>query len=201
MTGMSVPLSRAKRSLAQTHHQIFMRVLRRFVVRFLLGSLRESISFNHPCLIELSSALQPIAGAYLAGFLVLRKSWRLQAAVAVGILVFYALLLAFVPAPGVPAGTYARDSNLVLWTDLATVGPVLTEHWGTVICALPTISTTIFGMLTGEHKIIRIFTPPLKPILGSIEPLLEPIIVLGVEWSVLYWMYNGESSSLPHAPA
>ena len=44
MTGMSVPLSYAKRSLTQTHRQIFMRVLRRFIVLFLLGSLRESIS-------------------------------------------------------------------------------------------------------------------------------------------------------------
>jgi predicted acyltransferase len=284
MTGMSVPLSYAKRSLIQTHHQIFMRVLRRFAVLFLLGSLRESISFNHPYLIELSSALQPIAVAYLSAFLLVRKSWRVQAGVAIGILVFYALLLAFVPAPGVPAGSYARDSNLVLWTDLATVGRVLPEHWGTVICTLPTISTTILGMLIGEllmtarpaaykmkiiglvgvscvalgwalnpvipiimkiwttsyglatagwaclmflplyfvidvrgyrkcafpfvifgvnavaiymsqsiipwHKTVAIFTSPLKPTLGSVEPLLEAIIVLGVEWSVLYWMYT-----------
>ena len=150
MTGMSVPLSYAKRSLTQTHHQIFMRVLRRCIVLFLLGSLRESISFNHPYLIELSSALQPIAVAYFAAFLLVRKSWRVQAAVAAGILVFYALLLALVSAPGVPAGSYARDANLVLWTDLATVGRVLPEHWGTVICTLPTISTTILGMLIGE---------------------------------------------------
>ena len=66
MTGMSLPLSYAKRSLTQSHQQIFMRVLRRFAVLFLLGSLRESIQFNHPYLVELSSALQPIAVAYLA---------------------------------------------------------------------------------------------------------------------------------------
>jgi predicted acyltransferase len=59
-------------------------------------------------------------------------------------------LLAFVPAPGVPAGSYDRNANLVLWTDLVTVGRVLPEHWGTVICTLPTISTTILGMLLGE---------------------------------------------------
>lgn len=150
MTGMSLPFSYAKRSLTQTHHQIFVRVLRRFLVLFLLGSLRESISFHHPYLIELSSALQPIAVAYLAAFLLVRKSWRAQAITGASILVFYALLLAFVPAPGVPAGSYDRNANLVLWTDLATVGRVLPEHWGTVICTLPTISTTILGMLLGE---------------------------------------------------
>jgi len=284
MTGMSLPLSYAKRSLTHTHRQIFMRVLRRFIVLFLLGSLRESISFNHPYLIELSSALQPIAVAYLAAFLLVRKSWRVQAAVGAGILIFYALLLAFVPAPGVPAGSYARDSNLVLWTDLATVGRVLPEHWGTVISTLPTISTTILGMLIGEllmtgrsaaykmkiiglvgisgvalgwalnpvipiimklwttsyglatagwaclmflffywvvdvqghrkwafpfvmfgvnavaiymsqsivpwHKIVSIFMTPMTPTLGSFEPLVEAMVVLGVEWLVLYWMYK-----------
>jgi predicted acyltransferase len=150
MTGMSLPFSYAKRSLTQTHHQIFARVVRRVIVLFLLGSLRESIQFNHPYLIELSSALQPIAVAYFAAFLLVRKSWRIQAAIGAGILVFYALLLAFVPAPEVPAGSYDRDANLVLWTDLATIGRVLPEHWGTVICTLPTISTTILGMLIGE---------------------------------------------------
>jgi predicted acyltransferase len=150
MTGMSLPFSYAKRSLTQTHRQIFMRVLRRFAVLFLLGSLRESIQFNHPYLVELSSALQPIAVAYLAAFLLVRRSWKFQASIGAGILICYALLLAFVPAPGVPAGSYDRNANLVLWTDLATVGRVLPEHWGTVICTLPTISTTILGMLLGE---------------------------------------------------
>ena len=108
MTGMSLPFSYAKRSLTQTHRQILMRVLRRFLVLFLLGSLRESIHFNRPYLIELSSALQPIAVAYLAAFLIVRRSWRFQAAVGAGILVFYALLLAFVPAPGVLAEDHGR---------------------------------------------------------------------------------------------
>ncbi len=58
MTGMSLPFSYAKRSITQTHRQIFVRVLRRCLVLFLLGTLRESISFHHPYLVELSSALQ-----------------------------------------------------------------------------------------------------------------------------------------------
>ena len=284
MTGMSVPFSYAKRSQTQSHHQIFMRVLRRCLVLFLLGSLRESISFKHPYLVELSSALQPIAIAYFAAFLLIRKSWRVQAAFGVGILVFYALLLAFVPAPGVSAGSYGRDANLVLWVDLATLGRVLPEHWGTVICTLPTISTTILGMLLGEllmttrtaankmkiialvgfscvalgwalnplipivmkiwttsyglasagfaclmflvffwlievrglrrwsfpfvvigmnavfiymsesiipwRQTVGIFTAPLESILGSFTTLFQAILVLAIEWLVLYWMYK-----------
>jgi predicted acyltransferase len=180
MTGMSLPFSYAKRSLTQTHHQIFMRVLRRFAVLFLLGSLRESISFHHPYLIELSSALQPIAVAYLAAFLLVRKSWRVQAAIGASILVFYALLLAFVPAPGVPAGSYGRNANLVLWTDLAIVGRVLPEHWGTVICTLPTISTTILGMLLGELLMTG----------RSAASKMKIIAAVGVSGVALGWALN-----------
>jgi predicted acyltransferase len=180
MTGMSLPFSYAKRSLTQTHRQILMRVLRRFLVLFLLGSLRESIHFNHPYLIELSSALQPIAVAYLAAFLIVRRSWRFQAAVGAGILVFYALLLAFVPAPGVLAGSYDRNANLVLWTDLVTVGRVLPEHWGTVICTLPTISTTIVGMLLGELLMTN----------RSAASKMKTIGVVGLSGVVLGWALN-----------
>ena len=180
MTGMSLPFSYAKRSLTQTHRQILMRVLRRFLVLFLLGSLRESIHFNHPYLIELSSALQPIAVAYLAAFLIVRRSWRFQAAVGAGILVFYALLLAFVPAPGVPAGSYDRNANLVLWTDLVTVGRVLPEHWGTVICTLPTISTTIVGMLLGELLMTN----------RSTASKMKTIGLVGLSGVVLGWALN-----------
>jgi len=194
MTGMSLPFSYAKRSLTQTHQQIFRRVLRRFLVLFLLGSLRESIHFNHPYLVELSSALQPIAIAYLAAFLLVRKSWKVQASVAAGILVLYALVLAFVPAPGVPAGSYARDPNLVLWTDLATVGRVLPEHWGTVICTLPTISTTILGMLLGKLLMTdRLHTTKMK-IIGVVGVLavalgwaLNPVIPIVMKiWTTSY---------------
>ena len=180
MTGMSLPFSYAKRSLTQTHRQILMRVLRRFLVLFLLGSLRESIHFNRPYLIELSSALQPIAVAYLAAFLIVRRSWRFQAAVGAGILVFYALLLAFVPAPGVPAGSYDRNANLVLWTDLVTVGRVLPEHWGTVICTLPTISTTIVGMLLGELLMTN----------RSAASKMKTIGLVGLSGVVLGWALN-----------
>jgi predicted acyltransferase len=106
MTGMSLPFSYAKRALTQTHHQIFVRVLRRFAVLFLLGSLRESIQFNHPYLVELSSALQLIAVAYLAAFLLVRKSWKFRASVGAGILVFYAFYSpSFQPPASRPAAT------------------------------------------------------------------------------------------------
>ncbi len=157
MAGVSVPLSFAKRSLTQTYPQLMVHALKRFAVLFLLGSVRESVSLGSPYLVELSSALQPIAIASFVAFLLVRKSWRFQAMVGGLILAGYALLLAWVSAPGIPAGTYLLNHNLVHSVDIALLGrvhwdrwPYAPEGWGTVLSTIPTISTTILGLLIGE---------------------------------------------------
>jgi predicted acyltransferase len=151
MVGVSVPLSFAKRSRTQTYPQMLGHAVKRFAVLFLLGSVRQSINRGAPYWVELSSALQPIAIASLVAFLLVRKSQRIQAAVGGLILAVYALILAFVSAPGVPAGSYQPAVNLVRHIDLMVLGRTypVTDPWGTVLCTLPTISTTILGMLIG----------------------------------------------------
>jgi predicted acyltransferase len=143
MAGVSVPFSLAReRNMA--------RVWRRAVILFLLGSLRQSMSTGQPCLIELSSALQPIAIAYVVAAYLAARSVRTQIATAALILAGYALLLAFVPAPGIPAGTYEPNHNLVTFVDQLVIGRAHPEGWGTALSTIPTISTTLLGLLLGE---------------------------------------------------
>jgi predicted acyltransferase len=149
MVGMSVPFSYAKHSLTQSHRQMMNRALKRTVILFLLGSLRTSVSEGTPMLIELSSALQPIAVAYFVAFLLVRTSMKVQAAVGGLILVGYALLLEFVPAPGIKAGSYEIGANLVYFADMAVLNRAHAEGWGTVLSTIPTISTTILGLWIG----------------------------------------------------
>jgi predicted acyltransferase len=157
MVGVSVPFSLARRSVTQTENQQSAHAIQRAVVLFLLGSVRESLFLHTPSFIELSSALQPIAVAYLVAFLVAKKSWRFHAGLAAGILAGYACLLAFVPAPGVPAGSYVLNHNLVHSVDIALLGqhrwdtwPYRDEGWGTFLSTIPTISTTLFGLVIGK---------------------------------------------------
>jgi predicted acyltransferase len=157
MVGVSVPLSFAKRSLTQTYHQQLFHAAKRAIVLFLLGSLRESVLVRSPYLVELSSALQPIAIAYFVAVLVVQKSWRFQVSLAAAILVGYGLLLAFVGAPGILAGSYQYNHNLVHSVDIALLGqthwdkwPFAPEGWGTVLSTIPTVSTTLFGLLIGK---------------------------------------------------
>jgi len=157
MVGVSVPLSFAKRSVTQTYYQQLAHTVKRAILLFLLGSVRESVLLGSPYLIELSSALQPIAIAYLVAALVVRKSWRFQALLGAAILTGYALVLAFIPAPGISAGSYEYNHNLVHWVDITLLGqthwdrwPYAQEGWGTVLSMIPTISTTLLGLLIGE---------------------------------------------------
>jgi len=287
MVGISVPLSFAKRSRTQTYSQMLVHALKRFAVLFLLGSLRESVHAGSPYWVELSSALQPIAIACLVAFLLVRRSQRLQAAVGGSILIAYAMILAWVPVPGVPAGTLDPYNNLVRSVDIMVLGRTYpTEPWGTVLCTLPTISTTILGLLIGEwlmsarskeskakmiagaglfclaagyalspfvpvimkiwttsyglvtagwacmmfllfywfidvrshrkgslffvvigsnavfiymfasivplHEWVGIFTRSMAGTSGHVEPLFRAVVVLGVEWLMLFWMYRNK---------
>jgi predicted acyltransferase len=157
MVGVSVPFSFAKRSLTQTYGQQLAHAAQRAIVLFLLGSLRESLLIGSPYLIELSSALQPIAIAYFVAALVVRKSWRFQALLGAAILAGYGLILALIPAPGISAGSYQYNHNLVHWVDIALLGqvhwdrwPYAEEGWGTVLSTIPTVATTLLGLLIGK---------------------------------------------------
>ena len=54
-------------------------------------------------------------------------------------------------APGTVAGLgYQQGMNLVAAVDIAVLGRTHEEGWGTVLSTIPTIATTILGLLIGE---------------------------------------------------
>jgi predicted acyltransferase len=155
MVGVSIPFAFAKRSLTQSYPVMLWHAITRFAILFLLGSLRESVSSGSPHLIELSSALQPIAVAYLVSFIIVRKSWKFQATVGLLILLIYGMAVALIPVPGVGSGSYVRNANLVWFMDQTLLpgrieDDVFLEGWGTMISMIPAISTTILGLLMGR---------------------------------------------------
>ena len=219
MVGISIPFSYAKRSQTQTHQQMLFHALKRFAILMLLGGMRESVNLGSPRLIELSSALQPIAVASLAAFLLVRKSWKFQAAVGASILVGYLLLLALVPVPGLGAVSYEKGANLVWAVDKAllphrTGEAVFLEGWGTILSTIPAIATTILGLLLGrllrsqltaQKKIAIIATTGVGGlIIGYVVSLFVPVVmkmwttsygILSASWSVLmflcfYWIVD-----------
>ena len=148
MVGVSIPYSFAKRGTADSDAgtESLRSALQRAAVLFLLGSLRTSLSNNTPTWVELSSALQPIALAYLVASLLAGCRPRTQAAVGALILVGYGLLLAFVPAPNVAAVKLWQGSSIWwrTWTGWcsgaprgSTQTPRSGRRLGTVLSAIP----------------------------------------------------------------
>jgi len=219
MVGVSIPFSYAKRSLTQTHQQMLFHAVKRFAILMLLGGMRESVSLGSPRLIELSSALQPIAVASLVAFLLVRRSWKFQAIVGASILVGYLLLLALVPVPGVGSVSYQQGANLVYAVDKAllphrTGEAVFLEGWGTILSIIPCIATTILGLLFGrllksqltpQRKMTIIGTTGLCGlVIGYATSLFVPVVmkmwttsygILSASWSCLmfllfYWLVD-----------
>lgn len=62
----------------------------------------------------------------------------------------YGLLIAFVPPLSAASSHYVLNANLVTDLDTRWIGRAHPEGWGTVICTIPTISTTILGLMLGE---------------------------------------------------
>ncbi|MFN7993556.1 MAG: hypothetical protein U0Q18_08145 [Bryobacteraceae bacterium] len=150
MVGVSVPFAVSRRAQTQTNRQVLLHALRRALILFLLGSLRETASLGSPFLIELSSALQPIAVAYLAAVLLARAGPWVQAITGAGLLIGYGLLIALVPPFSAASSHYIVNANLVTDLDKKLLGRAHPEGWGTVISTIPTISTTILGLMLGD---------------------------------------------------
>lgn len=214
MVGVSIPFSFARRSLTQLRHEVMRDAWKRAAVLFLLGSLRESLHDGVPRLIELSSALQPIAIAYLVTSYLAGRTNRFQVGAVIGILGGYALLLACVGTPTIYAGTYEKNNNLVTAFDELVLGRSHPDGWGTVLSSIPTIATTVIGLLFGQVLMaatpapakLRIFVltgigclaaglalSPIVPLIMKLWTTSYALVATGwacLLFSVFYWVID-----------
>ena len=161
LVGMTTVLSTATR-LAQgaSRQSLFLHVLRRSVVLYLLGIVVNSFPYFHLHTMRFYGVLPRIAVCYLivASLYLISPSWRAMATLAAMALVGYWILMRFVPVPGygIPGRDVPlldRDANLVAWFD-RQIFPAshLYEHTRDpegLISTLPAVATTLFGVLTG----------------------------------------------------
>ena len=101
----------------------------------------ESMTPGHP---EYGCA----PGTYFVAFLVLRKSWKVQAGTALGLLVAHWLLFQFVGAPGV-TGPWMRDANIGTYLDQLILGKNWSGAYVTINC-VSSAANTIFGVMVGK---------------------------------------------------
>ena len=140
---------------------LFLQVLRRAVILFLLGLVVNSFPFFNLHTMRFYGVLPRIAICYLvvATLYLLSPGWRDKAAMVVAALVGYWLLMRFVPVPGYGVPTHGvplldRDGNLAAWLDRQIFSAShlyeRTRDPEGLLSTLPAIGTTLLGVLTGQ---------------------------------------------------
>ena len=151
IVGVTMPFSYAKRkSMGQSSNEMLFHVIKRTIVLFLLGSVIMSFDVNSPMLFEWSSALQPIAFAYLISFLFINKCMVFRATFSGIIIIAYWIILSLIPSPGIPAGTLEKNHNLVFYIDSLLLNKAHPDGWGTLLLFFPQIANTLWGTIVGD---------------------------------------------------
>jgi predicted acyltransferase len=197
LVGISTVFSTASRlARGATKQSLFLHILRRSIILFLLGILVNSFPFFHLHTMRFYGVLPRIAICYFitASLYLISPGWRNKLALAVAALVGYWILMRFVPVPGygVPGRDIPlldRDANLTAWLDRQIFAAShLYEHTRDpegLLSTLPAVATTLLGLLTGiwlrtqrtlASRIIGIATAGLSGVLlGGLWNLAFPI--------------------------
>lgn len=155
VVGAAMPLAFDKRvAQGQSRHTLHLRVLRRFVVLFILGMIAQGHLFEYDLstLKLYNNTLQAIACGYaVSALLILNLHWSLQILATAALLVGYWALVMFVPFAGRPAGTLQPDANLALWIDQLILGRFRDENAYTWILSSMTFAATVMlGVFAGR---------------------------------------------------
>ncbi|MBM3782990.1 MAG: hypothetical protein FJW30_01455 [Acidobacteria bacterium] len=127
-------------------NQPLAHVLKRCALLILLGLFARSIRGNKPVL-DLINVLAQIAFTYFAAFLVLRRSMKVQALTALGLLAFHTALFVL----NQPAGAdspWVRNNNFGQGFDMWLLGKSWGGSYATINC-VSSAANTIFGVMAG----------------------------------------------------
>jgi predicted acyltransferase len=155
VTGVSIALSLPRIVARDGYASAHWRVVRRFVLLFVLGIVFYGGAARLWPDVRLLGILQRIALCYLFSSLVLMYvGCRGSLVAAVVLLVGYWAAMTFIPVPGVGAGSYAPETNLADWIDAHYLpGKLLEQTRDTegLLSTLPAIATCLIGVLAGLY--------------------------------------------------
>ena len=154
--GMTLPFSYKRRlESAASRKELYKHIITRTVILFILGLI--CFGYSDPELkydgevIGYYGVLQLLAvGYFFASLIMLNTSVRGVAAWAGGIMIFYFLIMKFIPVPGYGSGNFTREGNFNEYIS-NLVAANIGIKWQILLSPymIPTISTTLLGVLTG----------------------------------------------------
>jgi len=153
IVGASIVFSLTKTVQREGKAAAYRRVIRRFIVLFLLALLYSGGFSNEWPNIRLLGVLNRIALCYLfAALLFLNFRVRGLLIACVVLLVGYWALMTFVPVPGIGSGSFEKGANLANWLDQQYLpGKKWDKTWDPegLLSTLPAIGTCLLSVMAG----------------------------------------------------
>jgi predicted acyltransferase len=155
IVGVSIVFALSRRiGAGEPTHRLYVAVLRRTAIIFVLGVLLAGVPTFDISTIRLTGVLQRIAICYLfASIIFLLTGWRGQALTTLALITSYSGLMRFLSAPGHQAGCMSKDCSVAAFVDRAILG----RHIGGdgydpegLLSTIPALATTLCGVLAGQ---------------------------------------------------
>ena len=154
--GVAIPLAFARRiESGGSKRDLYLKIIRRTLIIFAIGLFLNGLPNFGLAEYRIPGVLQRLAVCYFfASIIFLNTKVRTQIAIAIGLLIFYWLLVRLVPAPGFAAGDLTKEGSLPSYIDRVVFG----KHvWAQarvydpegLLSTIPAISTCLIGVLTG----------------------------------------------------
>jgi predicted acyltransferase len=188
--GMTLPFSYKRRlESASGKRELYKHIFIRTIILFILGLI--CFGYSDPELkyegevIGYYGVLQLLAvGYFFASIIMLNTSVRGVVLWAGGIMIFYFIIMKFIPVPGYGAGNFTREGNFNEYIS-KLVAANIGVKWRILISPymIPTISTALLGVLTGYW--LQSDNTKEKKAMGM---LISAILLLaaGLIWSVWF---------------
>ncbi len=156
IVGVSIPLAFGKRlESGGSKRDLYLKIIKRTLIIFAIGLFLNGLPYFNLAEYRIPGVLQRIAVCYFfASIIFLNTKVRTQVAIAIGLLIFYWLIVKLVPAPGFAAGDLTKEGSLPSYVDRIVFG----KHvWAQAkvydpegfLSTIPAIATTLIGVLTG----------------------------------------------------
>jgi len=161
LVGVTTVFSTSSRlAKGATRQSLFLHVLRRSIILYLLGLVVNSFPYFHLHTMRFYGVLPRIAICYFltASLYLISQGWRSKVAIGIAALVGYWILMRFVPVPGYGIPTHDipildRDANLTAWLDRQIFSAShlyeRTRDPEGLLSTIPAVATTLLGLLTG----------------------------------------------------
>ena len=153
VVGLVIPFSLNNRILQKDRKRIYLHIIKRALILFLLGLIAGGhlLNLKFANMPVYNNVLEYISIGYLVcAILVLNTTTSVQVMITAGLLMIYWMIFLFIPVPGWQGEIYSGEMNLAIYIDDVVLGQF--HHHGSwqVLATINFISNMLLGVLSGQ---------------------------------------------------